>query len=133
MSTLNLRIGAMSCCGLGEISSLYQYRGDFNGALQGLLNAGLLINGRRLQRGAFVFTSAQRGDPKPNNYAAKFAQDIVDRDLGFVEQITKFRNPNTNNVIDMYVWVPTITSLKRYIKQNNLSAARRDLYCGGYY
>ena len=103
------------CCGWKEISGLTTYRGNFNAALQYLVDRGLIGRGG-VPCGAFLFTQAG----KRSAYGTRFAKAIVENGLGNVERLPTFTNPNTGHHIQPFMWIVNERALVKYCQDNNM-------------
>jgi len=71
----------------------------------------------RLNRLAhIVFSDSTRYNrPWTNCSGSSFAQFIRDRNLGRVVRSTERRNPNSGNVIAVWIWTPNKVAVRRFL------------------
>lgn len=105
-----------NCCGILELDGLREYR-TAEDVLQDFVRETVIPDehGHILQRnpGAFVLFSEARS----GKYALKLKEVILKERLGAVFVSPSRRNPNSLNMIRVYLWTIDQARLKKYAKK----------------
>lgn len=116
-------IRVMDCCGWKEITFA---RGvtrstTIREVLYDLIRGGTLDMGNnKLRAGAILFTQAG----SRSAYGKRLAKLITNNELGKVELLEKFVNPNTGRVIQTFIWRPDAAKVIALAHQLNLTSVR---------
>lgn len=114
------------CCGIKEIK-LLSHSKDPKEALLSLeksLNFPAHKYGMILFSGVVLRRIGTVEDSRPDNYGEAFSAYITQHGLGTITRSPDVINPNTNNTIAAWIWVPDKEKLKEWY--NSHSAPQRE-------
>ena len=122
-----LSLATMRCCAVKEITSLSDYKSDkYWSPTKALRAFGRLAYG---YPGAFpfnanfrfvIFTQAGFTGPQAGNgYGDKFAAFITKHQLGEVSMTGPSRNPNSGNMVKVWVWTVDHPRVKAFLTKEN--------------
>jgi hypothetical protein len=103
-----MEVNMLSCCGLRELHDLSNYRRSDTaliGTIQTLLdedNCETLAAIKSLPLGNIIFTQAG----SRSRYGFNFAKYLVHNKLGKVQAVPRFKNHNSGNYVNMFIWTP---------------------------
>lgn len=102
---MSIGVRAMDCCGWKEITFARGVTKEttIRQVLYDLIISRVLdMHFDKLRAGAILFTQAG----SRSAYGRRLAKLITDNELGKVELLEKFINPNTGHVIQTFIWRP---------------------------
>lgn len=103
----------MECCGTCELAGLIYTRTKY-----------AVLHAANSKPCAFViFTEAQCNDIPPTTYGKKLSAFIKDNGLGEVVETAEKLNPNSGNMLKVYVWAVDRDSLKTFKLVHNKKMA----------
>lgn len=110
-----MRLGMLNCCGIKEMAGISEHRTP-DQALRVFLQLNYDQLGHQEQLTGAFFIFSQAGSR--SHYGDKLAAYIEEHKLGEVVVVGRKRNPNSGNMVKMFVWMPDVNALKAWAKEH---------------